>query len=168
MASELLIETVAMLRQRIEIRRDYLARNESPTRQLLVDPLLDALGWDFEDSSRLILEFPIGRLRMDYALLIDGRPKVAVEAKRFGTALRGEPTDQVMHYADKASIQYAVVTDGARWIMFDAFAASGSTAEPVMELDLMARNSDETARVAERMSYAVIERERWLDGEFSI
>ena len=90
MPSDLLIETVTMLKQRIEIRREYLTRNESPTRQLLIDPLLDALGWDFEDSSRVVLEFPIGRLRVDYVLIVDGRPKIAVEAKRFGTALAGE------------------------------------------------------------------------------
>ncbi len=168
MPSELLIETVTMLKQRIEIRREYLARNESPTRQLLIDPLLDALGWDFEDSSRVILEFPIGRLRIDYVLIVDGRPKIAVEAKRFGTALVGEPTSQVLRYADKASIRYAVVTDGARWRMFDVFESEGLTSQPIMEFDLMTTESAETARIAERMSHEKIESERWSRAAISV
>ena len=168
MPSDLLIETVTMLKQRIEIRREYLTRNESPTRQLLIDPLLDALGWDFEDSSRVILEFPIGRLRVDYVLIVDGRPKIAVEAKRFGTALAGEPTRQVFRYAGKASIRYAVVTDGARWRMFDAFEREGMFLQPVMEFDLTTTDSAEAARIAERMSYEKIESERWSRAAISV
>ena len=150
-----------MLKQRLEIRREYLARNESPTRQLLIDPLLDALGWDFEDSRRVVLEFPIGRLRTDYALIVDGRPKIAVEAKRFGTRLSGAPTKQVLRYADKASIRYALVTDGAVWRMFDAFESEDSALQIVMDLDLIAADATEAARLLERMTYETIESERW-------
>ena len=161
MPSELLIETITMLKQRIEIRREYLSRNESPTRQLLIDPLLDALGWDFEDSSRVILEFPIGRLRVDYVLIVDGRPKIAVEAKRFGTAIGGEPIEQVLRYADKASIRYALVTDGAVWRMFDVFESESSALKVVMDVDLIANDANEVARHVERMAYETIESERW-------
>ena len=150
-----------MLKQRIEIRKEYLARNESPTRQLLIDPLLAALGWDFEDSSRVVLEFPVGRLRVDYVLIVDGRPKIAVEAKRFGAVLEGEAVEQVLRYADKASIRYALVTDGAVWRMFDVFESEGSALRLTMDLDLMATDANEVAGLADRMSYETIERERW-------
>ena len=150
-----------MLKRRIEIRGEYLKRNEAPTRQLLIDPLLESLGWDFEDSSRVVLEFPVGRLRIDYVLVVDGRPKIAIEAKRFGTRLAGEPTRQALRYASKASIRYAVITDGARWLMFDVFDGTESELTPVMKLDLMSPDAADTARLTERMSYARIESERW-------
>ena len=167
MPSALLVETVTMLQQRVEIRRQYLQRNESPTRQLLIDPLLDALGWDFKDSSRVILEYPVGKLRIDYVLLVDGRPKVAVEAKRVGTRLSGEPARQALRYANKASIRYAVVTDGVRWLMHDAFADGESISQPLMELDLTTMNAPELVRLAERMSYTRIAGERWTKTEHS-
>ncbi|MCY4475232.1 MAG: type I restriction endonuclease [Chloroflexi bacterium] len=162
MTSELLIETITMLKQRLEIRREYLARNESPTRQLLIDPLLDALGWDFEDSRRVALEFPIGQLRSDYVLIVDGRPKIVVEAKRFGTRLSGEPTKQVLRYANKASIRYALITDGAVWRMFDVFESRGPALHVVMDLDLIATDATDAAHILERMTYETIESERWF------
>ncbi len=152
-----------MLQQRIAIRREYLARNEYPTRQLLVDPLLEELGWDFKDSRRVILEFPVGRLRIDYVLEIDGMAKVAVEAKRYGSRLTGKATQQVLGYARKASIRYAVITDGVRWLMFDAFRATPES-NPIVELDLESMKASTVARKAHRLSYQTIESERWVKG----
>ena len=61
-----------------------------------------------------------------------------------------------------------MVTDGARWRMFDAFEREGMFLQPVMEFDLMTTDSAEAARIAERMSYEKIESERWSRAAISV
>ena len=162
MPSELLVETIAMLKQRIEIRAEYLSRNEIPTRQMLVDPLLRALGWDFEDTDRVSLEHPSGRGRMDYALKIGGRLRVAVEAKRYGEELTDGMRDQVYGYARRSGSKYAVVTNGDRWEMFDTSRYWANAVANVGETDIKVDNLYACAERLDRISFRRLESELFV------
>ena len=162
MPSELLIETVAMLKQRIEIRGDYLARNEVPTRQMLIDPVLRALGWDFEDTERVSLEHPSGRGRMDYGLFLRNRIQVAVEAKRFSDALTDEAKEQAYGYAVRSGATYAVVTNGDRWEMFDTFRHWSRNESQVSETEISSCETEIAADRLNRISYATLESESFI------
>ena len=162
MASELLLETIAMLKQRISIRGDYLARNEVPTRQMLVDPLLRALGWDFEDTDRVSLEHPVRQGRIDYALRLDGVSMVAIEAKRLGTDLGDQVRLQAYRYAIQGGIKYAVMTDGNRWAMFDASIDPRLPGSALLDVVISEVEPSEGSAQIDRMSYRSIEGEIWL------
>ena len=151
-----------MLKQRIEIRWEYLARNEIPTRQMLVDPMLRALGWDFEDTDRVSLEHPSGRGRMDYALFLRNRLQVAVEAKRFSDELTEEVKDQAYGYAIRSGARYAVVTNGDRWEMFDTSQHWSQRESRVAETEVSASETTECAERLDRISYATLESESFL------
>ena len=162
MPSDLLIETIAMLKQRIEIRGDYLARNEIPTRQMLIDPLLRALGWDIEDTDRVSLEHSAGRGRMDYALFLRRQLHVAVEGKRFADELTAEVKDQVYSYAIISGARYAVLTNGDNWQMFDTLLHWSQLDSLVAETEL---STDDTTECAERLasiSYAALEAQSFM------
>ena len=74
-----LVHVIELLRKRIHDHREKLQANEIRTRMALVDPLLQALGWDVADPSIVIPEYDVGEGRADYALLgPDGRTKVTV------------------------------------------------------------------------------------------
>ena len=72
-----------------ELRSDYgylaeklAAANEAETRLLLVDRVLQILGWDPKEFKP---EQPVvGVGYLDYLLMTDGIPRVVVEAKRVG------------------------------------------------------------------------------------
>ena len=49
--------------------------NESETKTGFIEPLLQALGWKYQDRNEVGLEEKISRGRVDYSLKIKGSPK---------------------------------------------------------------------------------------------
>ena len=100
-----LVHVIELLRKRIHDHREKLQANEIRTRMALVDPLLQALGWDVADPSIVIPEYDVGEGRADYALLgPDGRTKVTVEAKRLGESLANHRM-QMLNYAGSSGFR---------------------------------------------------------------
>ena len=160
MPTELLIETVTMLKQRIELRRQYFLKNEIPTRQLLVDPLLQVLGWNFEDSTRVRLEHPVGPRRADYVLLIDGQPRIVVEAKRYGSPLGLPVIRQAFDYAVWLQARDVLITDGDRWRMYRIVSANRHKLDLAWEVGVSELAAESTSLTMERLSYTSIRSEQ--------
>ena len=110
------------LKQRIDQHGKYLRESEYRTRILLVDPLLRILGWNVEDFHCVEIEFRTSQSvqeRADYVLK-NGESKVAiVEAKRLGTVVSSTERRQAKEYADYADASQCVLTDGAKWMLYD-------------------------------------------------
>ena len=110
-----LIET---LRERIANHREHLQTNETATRYALIDPLLTALGWDLSDPSQVLAEYPArDGGKFDYAMLLNQKPRLLVEAKNLGTSDRelDRAVDQAIVYCARAAIEFFVVTNGNLW-----------------------------------------------------
>ena len=120
-------ETFDFLKNRIDEFGPYLEESETRTRQVLIDPLLKALGWDVSDPGSVELEHQIekplaakGYQRADYALLnARGAPMAIIEAKRLGEDL-DDALLQAGYYAWNKKIRWVVVTDGNHWKLYDA------------------------------------------------
>ena len=70
---------------------DYIVvTHEMRTRYAVIDPILEALGWDIANPSQVRVEYGVkvsGKMkRVDYALLSKGKPLVLVEAKKLSQA----------------------------------------------------------------------------------
>ena len=157
MPSELLLETISMLKQRIELRRRYLVRNEIPTRQLLVDPLLAVLGWDFKDSTRVRLEHSVGPRRADYVLMVNNLPRIVVESKRYGSRLGARAIGQGLNYALWLQANSVVITDGDLWQMYRLVDRNRRIASLEWEARVTDESEGATALSLDRMSYAAIQ-----------
>ena len=136
MALDELVAVIDKIKQRINDHRASLSANETRTRQVLIDPLLGALGWDVTDPTSIELEYDIRGKRADYALLVDDKPVAVIEAKRLGKQLIDDDTIQVMNYANTAGIEYMVVTNGDEWYMYSVFQRGAIEHRLVMELRL--------------------------------
>ena len=131
MALDNLKETIETLRERIQVHRAYLAGHETRTRQVLIDPMLRALGWDIENLDSVQLEHTKTKKEwIDYALMGSTGPIAVIEAKALGKPLEDKATDQAIIYAHRANIPYMIVSDGDHWRMF----ASGN--HTLMEFQL--------------------------------
>lgn len=120
---ERLATVIEALKARIERRRPALGENEIRTRMALVDPLLQALGWDTTDPAIVMPEYNVAGTgkRADYALIDAAEKPVAViEAKKLGEELASH-LPQMVNYANMAGIPYAALTDGNQWEMYDVF-----------------------------------------------
>lgn len=136
MALDDLKATIETLRKRIREHRAYLEGYETRTRQVLVDPMLRALGWDVEAPHSVGLEYGIKRKWVDYALMGSDKPIAVIEAKVLGAPLDDDVKQQVLNYANTDGIDYMVVTDGDHWQMFDVFKRGQLEDRVLMEFQL--------------------------------
>ncbi len=116
-----LVGVIDLLQKRIRSHEAVLRGHETRTRVGLIDPLLKALGWDVSDPGVVTPEYKVRDKRADYALLgLDDKPAATVEAKRLGEPLNAHEV-QMITYSNISGIDYAGVTDGNHWELYDVF-----------------------------------------------
>ena len=116
-----LVSVIETLKARLQTHRQVLQANETRTRMALIDPLLQALGWDTADPALVMPEYDLSGNRADYALL-DGTatPVAFVEAKHLGISLASH-REQIVRYAVLSGVPYAGLTDGDHWELYRVF-----------------------------------------------
>lgn len=116
-----LVSVIETLKARLQTHRQALQANETRTRMALIDPLLQALGWDTADPALVLPEYDLRGNRADYALLDGaGEPVALVEAKRLGEQLSSHRM-QIVNYANLSGVPYAGLTDGNHWELYKVF-----------------------------------------------
>ena len=148
MALDDLQRIIEKLRKTIEAHRRYLAKNETRTRQVLIDPLLRKLGWDVSNPNIVQLEYRMKQRRPDYALMSKGKPLAVVEAKRLGSDLGDDQIIQALAYAVAGGIPYMIVTDGDKWEMYEVFKQTELEEKLLMKLELSQQPADKNASQA--------------------
>ena len=118
----LAVSDLVALRQTIErIRGLGTPPNEEATKFQMVLPILQHLGWDASDPSRVIPEYAVGVRKsgkVDLALLSPASSPVAlIEAKAVGARIE-DHVDQVLEYAFKEGVDLCVLTTGIIWWLY--------------------------------------------------
>ena len=91
--------------------------NEQETKTVLVDPLIDILGWD-KFKSEVKAEYPIQMgsrksYHVDYALQIEGVPAVLMEVKPLGENLESH-SRQAITYGRVEDVKWVALTNGKK------------------------------------------------------
>lgn len=117
----MLDRTLADVRKRIAKRPKL---NENDTKATLIEPILQALGWDVHDVDEVAREHKAPRAKpVDYALLVMREPRLYVEAKALGENLDdGRVANQIMGYAAVAGVEWIVLTNGDEWRIYNSHA----------------------------------------------
>jgi hypothetical protein len=111
--------------------RDRIARyrgqsiGEQNTKNVLIEPVLRALGWDVEDLEEVRREFKrkAPDNPVDYVLFLIRTPRLFVEAKALGENLSDDRwAKQIMGYATVAGVEWVVLTDGNEYRIFNSHA----------------------------------------------
>ena len=116
-----LTDTIRKVRCVINKHEDKISKSEIRTRNVLIDPVLRALGWDVSVLEDVEVEYLTqGRKKVDYALLgSDQRPAVLIEAKRLNEPPDSKNLSQLLAYCVEVGAQYGILTDGNSWEMYD-------------------------------------------------
>jgi predicted type IV restriction endonuclease len=116
-----------------------MVSSEANTKKKIVEPLLEVLGWDLL-SREVRLEHPIrvgtSSGHADYALMLEGKIVVLVEAKAFDTDLSPEYSSQIISYGRVEDVRWVVLTNGRLLKVFDAKAGRSEKECLVTEIDL--------------------------------
>ena len=93
---------------------------ETPTRYLLIDPIIESLRWDVNNMDECSTEWPMPggqwHTRADYVLGdCDGASAVVIEAKSLRTSIGRRPRgmeDQIAAYVKNMNKGVAILTNG--------------------------------------------------------
>ena len=115
--------------------------NETNTRVLLIEPVLDALGWDTRDLESVTREYKVydGSF-LDYALLVEGKPSLFVEAKALGKNLTDSKwVAQTINYANNEGVTWCALTDGLRYQVYKTNEPVDMSQKLLFEVDITTR-----------------------------
>ena len=147
-------EAIRQVRQQLNDypSSDYLY-NEATTRNVIINPMLEALGWDLHNLNQCGYEIdPKGELwgkkPADYALgAPSGRTVVIIEAKRLANPLTTEKeAEQLAGYVDGILSGVAVLTNGSDWYIYNLRKRGDFSGKLVSTVNLLEGNTREAAR----------------------
>ena len=98
-------------------RREY---NEANTKNGFVQPLFEALGWDFSNLNEIEAERTIVTGRVDYLFKINRVSKFCLEVKPLRDELVNDHRKQAISYAYNKGVTWAILTNFDRLQVFNA------------------------------------------------
>lgn len=112
-------QVIETLRPKVEALRRH-GLKETPTRTIVIDPLLEALGWDVRDPDEVELEYPtVDGKAVDYGLKLNRKCVLLVEAKAFDDPLTDvKAITQTVNYANSDGITWCILTNGLTWKVY--------------------------------------------------
>lgn len=142
----------------IRVRLDGLRRRglkETPTCTIIIDPLLQGLGWDIRDPDEVEHEYAtVDAKAVDYALKLNRRPVLFVEAKSLDDPLDDvKAVAQIVRYAAAEGVVWCVLTNGARWRVYRSIEPCSASEKLMFEVSLDPKDGVgvPVRQVAERM-----------------
>ncbi|WP_018638772.1 restriction system modified-DNA reader domain-containing protein [Parafrankia elaeagni] len=159
-----LLETLGDCVRRLE-RYGGQRIGEQNTKASLIEPVIEALGWDIHDLDEVNREYRYGGSAnpVDYALLLRRRPCLFIEAKGLGEDLgQLRWATQILSYASAAGVRWVVLTNGAEWRIYNAHAPV-PVEQKLYRTVRPAESTDEAARVLELLGKDVLGSDRIED-----
>ncbi len=113
----LLMETIEHVRTSSRIHSAKLRNNEAITRAVLIDPIVQVLGWDTRNPEMVEFEKYYKNTKLDYALNdCRGEVNVILEAKAFGANLMEDKiVNTILSYGITYRVPNIILTDGIIW-----------------------------------------------------
>jgi len=116
-----------------------LISSEANTKRKIIEPLLEILGWN-TCSNEVVLEYPIRigstTKYVDYALMLENKPVVFVEAKAFDVMLSYDDSSQIISYGRIEDVQWTFLTNGRTLKIFDTKEGKNEDECLVIKIDL--------------------------------
>jgi type I restriction-modification system DNA methylase subunit len=112
--------------------------NEAATKQGFIQPLFEALGWDFSDTDEVSPEDNTSNGRVDYAFKLHNVAQFYVEAKPFKEDINDpKHIKQAVSYAYNKGVTWAILTNFQSLRVFNA-----QKTEPFISLDYNLYDTD--------------------------
>jgi len=126
-----------------KITQGGLIKTEEGTKNALVMPFINALGYNVFDPTEVTPELiaDVGTKKgekVDYAILKDGKPIILFECKCCGTNLNDVVASQLYRYFSVTDARFGILTDGIIYHFFtDLEADNKMDAKPFLVFDML-------------------------------
>jgi predicted type IV restriction endonuclease len=116
------VNELKKLSEQIENRKKYIT-NEEATKQSLIIPFLNILGYDvfnpFEVEPEYCADFGMKKgEKVDYAIKKDGIPIIFIEAKSIYEKLESHNAQLYRYFNSTTSVKFAILTNGDEYKFF--------------------------------------------------
>lgn len=123
--------------------------SEQATREVAVNPVIGALGWNTLNPAEVDREYSVLGGRVDYCLRTPSRNFVFIEVKRAGIDLN-DHEEQLLQYAFKEGVPLAVLTNGLLWWLYLPRAEGSWTQRRFFQIDLLEHDPRSVASALNR------------------
>lgn len=107
--------------------------NESDTVAIIMDILSEVFGYD--KYTDVTSEYAIKKTFCDLAIKLDGQPRLLIEAKAAGLALKEQHIKQAVDYGSNAGIEWVILTNSVRWMVYRIHFGKPVSSELVYEFE---------------------------------
>ncbi|WP_286728371.1 type I restriction endonuclease [Acinetobacter sp. UBA1297] len=129
---------------------------EETTKQALILPLLDILGFNPYDPTKVLAEFAAdfpgvkATERVDYALYCNGQPVMFIEAKPFVANLTNHAPQLSRYFNSRLGVTIGAITNGREWRFFtDLINTNVMDEKPFLTIDFTKANPEDLTQLAE-------------------
>ena len=136
------IEQILQFSKRVETIRNNVLTEEA-TKTSIILPFFQLLGYDVFNPYEFVPEFTadVGTKRgekVDYAIIMDGKPLILIEAKSANIELSPKHMNQLLRYFTVTKARFAILTNGITYRFYsDLEEANKMDAIPFLEFDLL-------------------------------
>lgn len=111
-----LIDNLTQIASRIEKQSEIITTEEA-TKNALIMPVINALGYNVFDPTEVIPEFTADHgvkkgEKVDYAIMQDGKPMILIECKSYGSTLCLKHRSQLFRYFSVTDARFAILSNG--------------------------------------------------------
>ncbi len=130
------------------------ALTEEATKTSVILPFIQALGFDVFNLDEVVPEFisDVGTKkgeRVDFALKIDGKVTMLIEAKPIGTKLGDAQFNQLFRYFTGTDARLCILTNGREaWFFSDTEAANKMDEKPFFTFDFQSHDKSQIEELA--------------------
>jgi len=100
--------------ERLKVNTRISHFDEASTKQAVILPILQILGWNPFDIDEVAPEYNVENRKVDYALRLNNINKYFIEVKKPGEDLENHE-DQLLDYSFKQGVELATLTNGVTW-----------------------------------------------------
>lgn len=108
-----MIETIREFIEEVITDPRIVNFDEAATKQFIILPLLQRLGWNIHSVDEVRPEFPIESKKVDYSLHVDNS-LFLIEVKRISEEIE-QYEEQLLEYSFRRGVEFAILTNGAVW-----------------------------------------------------
>lgn len=121
------------------------AYDEAATKQAIILPLLQQLGWNTYNIDEVTPEFSVENRRVDYSLRLNNTNEVFLEVKKAGEDLEGFQ-EQLLDYSFRQGVELAVLTNGKTWWFYLPTKKGDWKARKFYTIDIIQQEPEDVAQ----------------------
>lgn len=147
-----MIDSLSQLTSRLPRLRETV-QTEEATKNALIMPVLQALGYNVFDPFEVVPEFTsdVGTKKgekVDYVIMKDGKPAILIECKAINSSLNINHASQLYRYFACTEARFAILTNGVEYQFYtDIEAPNKMDDRPFFEFSLEALDARKVAEI---------------------